>query len=641
VTCNVKVFFSLLLALCLIVNSMKSQTCNGSLGDPVVNNDFGRGNANYGPALINSATYNFVGSGTPPDGSYAITKTTAGMHVGNWHQIKNHTADDPDGYMMIVNADEDPGIFYEAEVPVDLCANTTYEFAAWVINLLTYNGKKPNLTFSILTLDNQLLATPYNTGDIPEGSATDWKQYGFLFSTTGNMNRVKIRISNNGPGGNGNDIALDDITFRACGPELTPSVDNMVLSTQYLCEGGRKDYNFKVEVNGSSTLQYQWQLNAGTGWNDIPEENSTHLFVRFDPAVKGIYQYRLAAAEPANFDSPSCRTLSPPITIQVNALPMPILPATATFCLGKQISLQLTGVIDGTYLWTGPNGFNSTDQSPVINNATAQMQGLYKVKVTSPANCVAESQIFISVIPPPVAAVEASKYEICEGEQVSLNAWGGTIFKWLPEAGLSSATIAHPVASPKTTTLYQVMVSNGACTDLAEVEVVVYKNPTASAGEDKKIFEGEHMTLQGNVSGDGVSFFWSPETGLDDPYKLNPVASPTADITYTLNAISNRCTNALDRVFIRVYQHVTVPNSFSPNEDGTNDLWNLPAINSYPGATVKVMNRYGKLVFQSSGYEKPWNGKYQNQDVPVGVYYYMINLEPGLKPLTGSLMLIR
>ncbi len=635
-----RLFFCLLPVLTWIVNSSIAQTCVGSLGDPVVNNDFGRGAANYGPALINSTTYNFVGTGTPSDGSYTITKTTAGMHVGNWHQIRNHTPNDPDGYMMIVNANDVPGVFYEAEVPVDLCPNTTYEFAAWVINLLTYSGKKPNLTFSILSLNNQPLATPYNTGDITEGSATDWKQYGFLFSTTGNVNRVKIRITNNGPGGNGNDIALDDITFRACGPKLTPSVNLASLTTQHLCEGESKDYSFKVEVEGSTTLQYQWQLNTGNGWNDIPNETGTALSVKFVQALKGTYQYRLAAAEPVNFNTASCRTLSLPITVQVNPLPVPVLPNVATFCVGDQIALNLTAVPGATYLWTGPNSYHSTEPSPVINDAALQMQGLYKVTITSPANCTAEGQTLIQIVPRPVAVV-LPVAPICQGNAVQLNASGGTSYSWSPSTGLSDANAANPMATPKLTTTYTVTVSNGACEASAAVTLIVNENATAYAGADKKILEGQQTTLDG-VVGDNSNFFWSPAEGLDDPYKLIPIAAPTRDITYTLNAISKfGCSSAADQVLVKVYKTVIVPNSFSPNGDGINDLWNITAIETYANSNVKIMNRYGRLLFESSGYEKPWNGKYKNEDLPSGVYYYVIHLNPELKPLTGSLMLIR
>ncbi|RZM22557.1 MAG: hypothetical protein EOO88_29060, partial [Pedobacter sp.] len=299
-----------------------SQVCTGSLGDPVINIDFGRGSAQFGPSLglNNNYTYDNSGlGGRPQDGQYSIAKTTAGMN-GGWYTVRNHTPDDPDGYMMVVNASNNPGIFYESTVPINLCPNTTYEFAAWVSNILINpDGIKPDITFFILSMNNQVLRT-FNTGDIPNGNP-QWKQYGFIFQTT-NITQVKIRMVNNGPGGGGNDLALDDITFRACGPVITTKLNNMANSTENLCEGKSASYTFSADVQGSATLQYQWQVSRDYGsWTDIPDQSGTTMQIPFNNAQDGIYQYRFTAAEPGNFNSVNCRTVSPTLTIRVNPLP--------------------------------------------------------------------------------------------------------------------------------------------------------------------------------------------------------------------------------------------------------------------------------------------------------------------------------
>ena len=119
--------------------------------------------------------------------------------------------------MMIVNASYEPGDFYVDTVR-GLCSNTTYEFASWVMNLLApgsicfANGTVPNITFSIENVDGSVIAT-YNTGDIRATFDAQWQQFGFFFTNSNNSDIV-LRLKNNGPGGCGNDLALDDITFR-------------------------------------------------------------------------------------------------------------------------------------------------------------------------------------------------------------------------------------------------------------------------------------------------------------------------------------------------------------------------------------------------------------------------------------------
>jgi gliding motility-associated-like protein len=84
-----------------------------------------------------------------------------------------------------------------------------------------------------------------------------------------------------------------------------------------------------------------------------------------------------------------------------------------------------------------------------------------------------------------------------------------------------------------------------------------------------------------------------------------------------------------------------IPNTFTPNYDGINDTWKIPALASYPDCTVKIFNRYGTIVYNSIGYGTPWDGTVKGQDVPVGVYYYIIDTKvTGIKA-SGSLTVIR
>ena len=561
------------------------------------------------------------------------------MHPTTWHQIGNHTPNDPNGYMMIVNASNDPSVFYEALVP-NLCANTTYEFAAWIINLLKGNGNKPNLTFTISTPGGTLLAPPFNTGDLPEGTASDWLHPGFLFTTPANVTDIVISIRNNGIGGQGNDIAVDDITFSPCGAIIIPAIDGTSTHHKSLCIGENKSFILSAQVLSGvyTNPDFLWQeMDANGIWRDMQGETSNQFTKNFINAQTGSYKYRLLAAEGGNINSTNCRINSPEFELSVIPKPVPVVRPIITACVGEQINLSVSEA--SSYSWSGP-GFTSEERSPVIDHATISMSGTYLVKITNETGCEATAEIAVTILPLPVAAIEPVG-PICKGTSVPLNASGGTIYKWFPSNGLSATNIANPIASPDFTTVYIVTVSNGTCETSASVTVVVNENAFAFAGPDKKILEGQHVTLEGRV-GDHVNFYWSPAQGLDDPFKLNPVASPSSDITYTLNAVSTLgCSSAVDETFVKVYEKLIVPNSFSPNGDGINDLWNITAIETYPNANVKVVNRYGQLIFESSGYEKPWNGKYVNQDVAVGVYYYLINLNSGLPDLSGSLMVVR
>lgn len=80
---------------------------------------------------------------------------------------------------------------------------------------------------------------------------------------------------------------------------------------------------------------------------------------------------------------------------------------------------------------------------------------------------------------------------------------------------------------------------------------------------------------------------------------------------------------------------ITPPNAFTPNNDGINDLWEIPALAAYPDCTVKIYSRWGKLVFQSAGYSKPWDGRFNNTLLTEGTYYYVINPGNNQKIVSG------
>jgi len=628
-----------LLCLLFIFSEGSGQVCTGSLGDPVVNIDFGRGDAQIGPPFA-SSNYNYV-TDSPQDGSYTIARSTIGMNSG-WYDLYNHTPGDSFGYMMVVNANWDPGIFYESNIPIDLCPNTTYEFAAWAVNMLKYSGVKPNITFMIVDINDQVLGR-YDTGDIPDTDPT-WKQYGFLFRTTGG-GQVRIRmVSNvtNTTGGGGNDIAIDDITFRPCGPLITSSIDGTGTQVIDVCENQNASIVLRANVEGSATLKYQWQTQTETGWADVPGANSDTLPVTFTPGSKpGAYNYRLSAAEPGNFNSPSCRTVSPVMTINVTPLPVPKALSNEPVCLGESLILDVADAT-GSYEWRKDGGpVFSTEKSPVISNVTAAMEGTYTVTIKG-GGCETSASVVVHTVPPPVPAVANPAPEICLGDSVMLQASGGDFYSWSPSAGLSGSGIANPVASPSETTLYTVKVYSGTCYKETQVNVIVHQPPAADAGPDKKILSGYDTRLEGKVSGEGVTYFWYPTTGMDNPSSLNPLVAPKEDITYTLNALSPAgCVTAVDSVFVKVYDRLIIPNVFSPNGDGSNDTWNITAIDAFETPVVKVMNRYGEVVFESRGYDVPWDGRRKSENLPVGVYFYIIRLRGDLETLTGSVTIVR
>jgi len=645
-----KFFFFLILLLPTLCPPAFAQLCTGSLGDPVAWIKFGEGSG-PSPALPASVTnYTFTG-GCPNDGLYTITNLSFGCFDGSWHTlVGDHTPDDAGGKFMLVNASSTPGVFYLDTIR-GLCENTTYEFSSYVMNVLkpascNNNGIDPNLTFSIETVSGIVISTR-NSGDIQERETPTWVQYGTFFQTPANITSVVVRITNNAPGGCGNDIALDDITFRPCGPSINATLALNGQDFISLCEGDTRSYLLNATYSaGYANPRLQWQssLDNGITWSNIPGATSS-TYLR--PATgSGNFQYRLLIGDGVNINNPVCRIASKPISIQVS--PPPFVQATnyVFSCYGSTVDLFAAG--GSIYQWTGPNGFVSNQQAPSITNIQFNQAGMYRVRVTTAFGCFNTDSTLIDVYPA-VKLTVGPDANICEGQSVQLNAGGGTRYRWEPVAGLSNPEIANPIASPTDSSVYKLLVLNDYnCFDTARVRVNVWKRPRANAGPDLRSITGYPIQLQGSASGTDIRYTWSPTQNMDFPGSLRPTVTLNAnsfpqDFSFRLDVTSNLgCGTSSDEMIVTVFETVKVPNTFTPNGDGFNDTWEIELLRIFSDAVVEIYNTTGNLVFKSIGYSQPWDGKRNGQALPAGTYYYTIDLKVlNAKKLVGYVTIFK
>jgi gliding motility-associated-like protein len=499
-------------------------------------------------------------------------------------------------------------------------------------------GIKPNITFNIETTSGTVLQT-YSTADIPE--SPNWVQYGFFFSTTAGVNSVVLRMTNNTPGGCGNDILLDDITFRACGPLVTANINGSADSVD-VCTGDNSVFILQANVSaGYADPVYQWQVstNNGSSWANITGATSA-TYLRPASATTGIYLYRFAVSQKDNMNISSCSILSNVVSVGVNKYPV-VSASNLGSCTGDTLSLNANdGVL---FSWTGPMNFSSTEPSPFIPAAVAGNSGTYYVKVTSAKGCASIDSTVVQLTSKPSvnAGVNA---EICEGTSIQLNSTGSnniTSYAWTPPEEVSDPAIAGPIASPKETTLYILTVANNECKVSDSVLITVDKLPTANAGSDKVIIKGQSVTLNGVAGGTDVTYLWTPNESITGVTTLIPVVNPTVNQMYALNVVSNKgCGTATDSVLVKVYQQLYIPNAFTPNSDGINDTWFIETLQAYPGAEIKVFNRYGQIVFDNQGKNIFWDGKFKGMQLTSGAYVYIIDLKNNIPIIKGVVYIL-
>ena len=409
-----------------------AQTCTGSLGDPIVNITFGAGD-NFGAPLAAGTTSSlqYQTDICPVNGYYSIVNYSGGCWANDvvWHTTTDHTGD-PKGYYMLIDASWEPSNFYIQAID-GLCSGTTYEFAAWFLNMCSVKGILPNITFTIEKTDGTILST-YNTGDIPIINPVTWKQYGMFFTTPSGITNVVLRMRNNAPGGNGNDLGLDDITFRPAGPAIVTTVAGNATKSINTCINKNETFQFNTTVeNCYINTAYQWQVstNNGATWVNIAGATS-NAFTR-SPTIAGSYLYRLKVAESSNINTANCSISSDIITINVKETPLITASNNGANCTGNNIILNATG--GSTYNWTGPNGFTATGNIVPVNNVTIANAGLYSVTGVDNFGCTNTAINVVAIYQTPIANFETNS-PFCENTILSFidksTTFNRTLQKW-------------------------------------------------------------------------------------------------------------------------------------------------------------------------------------------------------------------
>ena len=319
-------------------------------------------------------------------------------------------------------------------------------------------------------------------------------------------------------------------------------------------------------------------------------------------------------------------------------------------CNGDTLKLycDVGGLAGIGFEWTGPNGFYSDLQNPVIPNGSILQVGKYRCIASKPACGSDTVYLDVSLLPSPVVQF-GSVPPVCEGavpvfitaaSETSGLAGTGTY----SGNGISSVGLFDPAIAGKGTHIlnYRFLANNG-CSRSASNTILVNPVPVLHAGEDRVLIRGNSLKLEPTITGSIQSSIWVPATGLSDPQSFAPTASPLQSIYYALIATTTDGCLATDTLFIKVLEKIGIPNAFSPNGDGINDTWRLDGLWGFQKARLMVFDRYGQLVFSASGSQAAWDGTRQGKPVAAGTYYYtlLLNAEYATEPYKGSVTVIR
>ena len=481
-----------------------------------------------------------------------------------------------------------------------------------------------------------------------------------------------------GPIANG-DVITCKLTFPVpgCGPPVTivsnsvtmtvtpglPSSVTISANPAASCSGSPILFT-ATPTNGGTAPFYQWQVNGQSVGANSPTYSDNTL---------------------TNGDRVTCLMTSnaacvTPVTALSNAVAVPINPkqtplvgitmnASTAVCAGAEVSFTANPANSGDaprYQWL-LNGVNTGSNSPVYKSSQLQngdqVQCIVYADVTAPCLTASDAlsniiTVAVSSIPVPAVQVTASSSNVCQGSTVrfqatSQNAGAGAGYAWLLNGNpVGDGSAVYVTNSLSDGDLVSCMLLSGQSG--CQIPDKIISNPLSITVRSLPVIQfdppevvitvGQEAALHAVVTGSIDSYQWNPAGELANSSTLDPVTVPlTVSTLYQLlvNGV-NGCTATKD-ILVKVLGKFNIPNSFTPNGDGKNDVFRIPPGTAFTLKNLSIFDRWGNKLFTTSNIGEGWDGRYKGQACPAGTYVFMINGSEGAGPLSikGTVILIR
>jgi gliding motility-associated-like protein len=418
--------------------------------------------------------------------------------------------------------------------------------------------------------------------------------------------------------------------------------------------GGPAQFTQTATVSTGSVVSWLWNF------GDTANTTSTLSNPTFNYSIGAAYLVTLKATS----DSGCIAT----ITDSVNAYstPTPLFSVAGVTTLCSNLPVEITdsskvtgyGNLDKVELYW--NYVNAPSAKETFNAPTANSAYTHEFdKFGTPATktfrilvraynggCTADYFQDVNLLASPKVQF-ARPAPVCQ-EAPSFDLSGVSEIYSLPGSGAFSGPgiITSPAFSPSragfgTHTIRYTYTTTTGCKDYAEDSIVVNPTPVISFANRTIInsLEGDVLTLAPTIT-NGATYLWTGPY-LHNLTSATPSGIPLQDAEYHLIVKSDKLCVGTKDIKVRVVRTYIVPNTFTPNGDGNHEFWDVENLSYYPDVRVRVFSRTGQMVFESYGYNTPWDGKYKGSDLPFGTYYYVIETGGGRKPRTGYVTIIR
>lgn len=453
-----------------------------------------------------------------------------------------------------------------------------------------------------------------------------------------------------------NSISLTPGTGAAVSVSISGPLDSVCV--------GSPDTFAATAVNAGANPTYQWQVNGG----DVGSNSSTYTS---SGLVNGDIVTCIVTPDPAFTCSSGTPANSNPVMVALAAKSNPSVILTVrsdTLCIGDTAVFKATAQqagADPSYAWSVDGVVNGVT-GPVFSGEHFSNGDVVQCVITvdpgytcALTNTASSMPITLDVVnqPDPTIVITGSPNAVCAGGQIEFSAAGQNAgvspsYQWMVNGQLvggDTPTFGSNMLNNGDVVTCRMTPGAGACllSGVVSNPVVAHVEPSPVvqiSPPDTVLLSGGQVTLQGEVAGNVASYQWAPANLLTDPQSFAPETVPLQDsVTFTLTVQSMQGCVGTAVAKILIYRALVMPNAFTPNGDGVNDIFRIP-----PGMTMQltemdIYDRWGMRVFSTRNIGQGWDGTVGGRAAPAGTYVYLITGSDLKGPVSakGTFMLVR
>lgn len=678
-----------------------SQSCIVSATELVVNGDFTNGNTGFNSSYLYKTPPN-----TAASQYWVAPGAQNSIWNGAFANFPDHTNNSVNSNFMKVNGSGTPNTNVWCE-SITVTPNTNYNFSAWLTSLYPVspaqlqfyiNGNPVGATFTIsatvglwsqfftvwnsggnnsanICVVNQNTASGGNDFAIDDISFRACNQCTYTanftitqppaLSVTANaINGDCVQkfgtLNSNISGGNapysylwspggyttstatvatGGTYSLQVTDANGCQKSSVTSVAILTTPTPVISSSGPVCVNGVVQLNSGGGNTYYWM-----GPNGFTSTLQNPQFTATTTAASGVYTVVIAVG--------TC-SASAATSITINGLPNPKIIANSSVCANSL--LNISGQGGNYYAWTGPNGFNAFGANPVVQVTNLMTSGVYTLTVNDQNGCTAKATKSITIYPTPDGKVMPSKINGCAPLCITFNSNATNDDKvyWTLDNNASANTkTAKNCYTGNGIFHIELFITNKyGCSSSGEQNIEVYPKPVAdfNYGPLKPVVNSAEVNFTDASHGATINTWEWYFNGANKSFASikNPSMNYPEAGQYPIALVITSDKGCVDTVVKTIVIGedfgVYIPDAFSPNGDGLNDVFQ-PKGSGIAKYELKIFDRWGEMLMTSDDFEKGWDGWYKGKLCKQDTYIWKITLTNILgktQNLTGKVTLLK